>query len=405
MKLLRLLADQLAVALQNARDYREKIEQAIRDPLTGLLNHRAFQERLGSELARARREGYEVALVALDLDHFKPINDRCGHAVGDEALRAFARTISTSLRASDIAGRVGGDEFMVAMHGTSVVDAQEVVARLRAALAAITVGPTRETLTISAGIAMYPRAAEYQTDLMRFADGAMYWSKSRGRDRVSVYSPDTGEALSPEEKAEHAQRSSLIRTVHALARAVDAKDGYTHMHSQRVAFYAATLALSLGLDTERVEAIRTAGVLHDVGKIGIPDSILLKAGKLDEEEFVEMRRHSELGRDIIAGAGMTEIADWVCHLHERFDGRGYPFGIAGEDIPLESRILSAADALEAMTYARVYRPALRLDDALAELEDAAGSQFDPLVAARLVELVRTGELLVGDLQLEVQQAV
>jgi len=325
--------------------------------------------------------------------------------VGDEALRAFARTISTSVRPSDIAGRVGGDEFMVAMHGTSVIDAQEVVARLRAALAAITVGPTRETLTISAGIAMYPRAAEYQTDLMRFADGAMYWSKSRGRDRVSVYSPDTGEALSPEEKAEHAQRSSLIRTVHALARAVDAKDGYTHMHSQRVAFYAATLALSLGLDPERVEAIRTAGVLHDVGKIGIPDSILLKPGRLDEDEFAEMRRHSELGRDIIAGAGMTEIADWVCHLHERLDGRGYPFGIAGEDIPLESRILAAADALEAMTYARVYRPALRLEDALAEIEGAAGSQFDPLVAASLVELVRSGELVVGDLQLEVQEAV
>jgi diguanylate cyclase (GGDEF)-like protein len=405
LKLLRLLADQLAVALQNARDYREKIEQAIRDPLTGLLNHRAFQERLGSELARARREGYEVALVALDLDHFKPINDRCGHAVGDEALRAFARTISTSLRASDIAGRVGGDEFMVAMHGTSVVEAQEVVARLRASLAAITVGPTRETLTISAGISMYPRAAEYQADLMRFADGAMYWSKSRGRDRVSVYAPDSGEALSPEEKAEHAQRSSLIRTVHALARAVDAKDGYTHMHSQRVAFYAATLALSLGLDTERVEMIRTAGVLHDVGKIGIPDRILLKAGKLDDDEVVEMRRHSELGRDIISGAGMTEIADWVCHLHERFAGGGYPFGIAGEDIPLESRILSVADALEAMTYARVYRPAMLVDDALAELERAAGSQFDPLVSARLVELVRSGELLVGDVQLEVQEAV
>ncbi len=405
LKLLRLLADQLAVAIQNARDYREKIEQAIRDPLTGLLNHRAFQERLGSELARARREGYEVALVALDVDHFKPINDRCGHAVGDEALRACAHTISASLRASDIAARVGGDEFMVAMHGTSVSEAEEVVARLRSALASITIGPTRETLTISAGIAMYPRAAEYQADLMRFADGAMYWSKSRGRDRVSVYAPDSGEALSPEEKAEHAHRSSLIRTVHALARAVDAKDGYTHLHSQRVAFYAATLAVSLELDPERVEMVRTAGVLHDVGKIGIPDRILLKPGKLDEEEFGEMRRHSELGRDIIAGAGMSEIADWVCQLHERFDGHGYPFGTAGDDIPLESRILAVADALEAMTCPRVYRPAMLLEDALAELERSAGGQFDPHVAMRLVTLVRSGELQVGDVQLAVQEAV
>jgi diguanylate cyclase (GGDEF)-like protein len=396
LKLLRLLADQLAIALQNARDYREKLEQAIRDPLTGLFNHRAFQERLGVELSRARREGYEVALVALDLDHFKPINDRCGHGVGDQALIALARTISTSLRPSDVAGRVGGDEFMVALPGAGVSEAQLVVSRLRAALAEVTVGPTRETLTLSAGIAVYPRAAEYQADLMRFADGAMYWSKSRGRDRVSVYSSDNGEALSPEEKAEHAQRASLIRTVHALARAVDAKDGYTHLHSQRVAFYAATLAVSLGLAAERVDMIRTAGVLHDVGKIGITDGILLKPGPLSEEEFEEMRRHSELGRDIIAGAGMTEIADWVLHLHERYDGGGYPNGVAGEAIPIESRILAAADALEAMTYPRVYRPALTMNDALAELERGAGSQFDPVVALKLVELVGKGELVVGN---------
>jgi diguanylate cyclase (GGDEF)-like protein len=405
LKLLRLLADQLAIALQNARDYRDKIEQAICDPLTGLLNHRAFQERLGSELARGRREGYEVALVALDIDHFKPINDRCGHAVGDEALLACARTISGSMRVSDIAGRVGGDEFMIALHGTSVREAQDVVARLRDALSSISIGPTRETLTISAGIAMYPRAAEYQTDLMRFADGAMYWSKSSGRDRVSVYSPDTGEALSPEEKAEHAQRSSLVRTVHALARAVDAKDGYTHLHSQRVAFYAATLAVSLGLDSERVEMVRTAGVLHDVGKIGIPDRVLLKPGRLSEAEFTEMRRHSELGRDIIAGAGMSEIADWVCNLHERYGGGGYPSGVAGDLIPLESRILAVADALEAMTCPRVYRPALRLEDALDELERSAGSQFDPEVATRTIELVRSGELQVADAQALVREAV
>jgi diguanylate cyclase (GGDEF)-like protein len=404
LKLLCLLADQLAIALQNARDYRDKLEQAIRDPLTGLLNHRAFQERLGVELARARRDGTEVSLVALDIDHFKPINDRCGHGVGDEALVALARTISSSLRPSDVAGRVGGDEFMVALPGAGEAQAKAVVARLREALASVTVGPTRETLTLSAGIAVYPRAAEYQADLMRFADGAMYWSKSSGRDRVSVYSAESGEALSPEEKAEHAQRASLVRTVHALARAVDAKDGYTHLHSQRVAFYAATLAISLGLEGERVDMIRTAGVLHDVGKIGITDGILLKPGKLTDEEFAVMRRHSELGRDIIAGAGMSEIADWVCHLHERYDGRGYPHGMAGERIPLESRILAAADALEAMTYPRVYRPALPLEEALGELERGSGSQFDPAVAAKLVGLVRSEELQLGNSGLDMAEA-
>jgi HD-GYP domain-containing protein (c-di-GMP phosphodiesterase class II) len=137
-------------------------------------------------------------------------------------------------------------------------------------------------------------------------------------------------------------------------------------------------------------------VLHDVGKIGITDSILLKPGPLTPEEFDEMRRHSELGRDIIAGAGMVEIADWVLHLHERYDGSGYPNGVAGENIPLESRILAAADALEAMTYPRVYRPALTVKDALAELERSAHTQFDPAVATMLIELVRSGQLVVGN---------
>jgi len=181
--------------------------------------------------------------------------------------------------------------------------------------------------------------------------------------------------------------------VHALARAVDAKDGYTHSHSQRVARYAAELGRALGLPEDRLELLRTAGVLHDVGKIGIPDAVLLKPAKLDADEFAVMRRHSELGRDIIAGAGLEEIATWVMHLHERFDGRGYPDGLAAARIPLESRILHCADALEAMTSSRIYRPGMAVERALAELERGAGSQFDPQVAATLVDLVVEGDLL------------
>jgi HD-GYP domain-containing protein (c-di-GMP phosphodiesterase class II) len=134
-------------------------------------------------------------------------------------------------------------------------------------------------------------------------------------------------------------------------------------------------------------------VLHDVGKIGIPDAVLLKPAKLDDDEFAVMRRHSELGRDIIAGAGLEEIATWVLHLHERFDGRGYPGALAAEEIPLESRILHCADALEAMTSSRIYRPGMPTERALAELERGAGTQFDPHVAAALIDLVRDGDLL------------
>lgn len=191
-------------------------------------------------------------------------------------------------------------------------------------------------------------------------------------------------------------RVGLVNTIHALARAVDAKDGYTHQHSGRVARYSAILAAKFGISGDNLEKIRTVGVLHDVGKIGISDTILLAPRKLTDEEFAVMCRHSELGRDIIAGAGMPDVAEWVLHLHERWDGSGYPGGLVGEDIPLESRLLHCADALEAMTSSRVYRSALPLEVAIDELERGKGTAFDPVVAEVLLKLLGTGELVVGE---------
>jgi diguanylate cyclase (GGDEF)-like protein len=360
--------------------------EAAKDPLTGLLNHRAFQERLAEELKRAERGQYPVAVVSLDLDDFKGINSALGHAAGDNALRTVAAALRDELRAGDVCGRVGGDEFMLALIDADVGVADLIVDRVRTRVAG-------ESLGVSAGIVSFPRHGTSQDELLHLAAGAMYWAKSHGKARTFVYSDAIDFALSAEEAAERNLRAGLVNTVHALARAVDAKDGYTHSHSQRVARYAAELGHALGLREERLEMLRTAGVLHDVGKIGIPDAVLLKPAKLDNAEFAVMRRHSELGRDIIAGAGLEEIAEWVLHLHERFDGGGYPDNLSGEEIPLESRILHCADALEAMTSSRIYRPGMELDRALAELERGAGSQFDPHVAAALIDLVREGDLL------------
>lgn len=370
----------------------EELQEARKDPLTGLLNHRAFQERLGEELRRAERERYSVAIIAIDLDDFKRINDAWGHACGDDALRVLADLLGTQLRPSDISGRVGGDEFMVALPRADSTAAQEVVARLRAKAASILVGPARQPLAISAGIAEFPRHSLAQEELLHLADGAMYWAKTTGKDRSFIYSADANLALSPAEAAERNLKQGLVNTVHALAAAVDAKDGYTHSHSRRVAHYAGTLAEALGLEPARLEEVRTAGVLHDVGKIGISDTILLLARKLSPDEFAILRRHSELGRDIIAGAGMPEVADWVLHLHERVDGRGYPDGLVGEEIPIECRVLHCADALEAMTSSRVYRAALPLEVALEELERGMGTQFDAAVARVLIDLVRSGQI-------------
>ncbi len=386
--------DEIGVLARDFDALADELLEALKDPLTGQLNHRAFQECLAKELERARREGTQLSLVALDIDDFKIVNDALGHAAGDEALRRLSHSIAAELRPYDLSGRVGGDEFMIALPGTGPADAVAVVERVRRRASEVETS-TGQELTVSAGIATFPDHTPDQARLMHLADGAMYWSKSHGKDRVFVYSSAIDFALSPEEAAARNLRAGLVNTVHALARAVDAKDGYTHSHSQRVARYAGTLAEHLGLRDERLEMIRTAGVLHDVGKIGISDAVLLKPAKLDEDEWIEMRRHSELGRDIIAGAGMPELANWVYHLHESFGGGGYPDDLAGDQIPLESRILHVVDALEAMTSSRVYRTALSLEVAVEELRRGAGRQFDPVVVTAVLELIRDGEIVVG----------
>jgi diguanylate cyclase (GGDEF)-like protein len=387
--------DSMAAELDTVHEHLEAL--ALTDPLTGLLNHRAFKERLEQELRRAEREGYSVAVVALDVDNFKQVNDTWGHAAGDEGLQWVARSFRVHVRPSDICGRVGGDEFCVAIVRSTAEMAEEVVERLRAHVAKLELGPAGQSFTISAGVAEFPRHSLAREELMHLADGAMYWAKSSGRNRTCLYSADSGFALSAEEQAADAVREGLVNTVHALAKAVDAKDGYTSMHSQRVGRYAAALARKLGLDEEQIDKIRTAGVLHDVGKIGISDAILQKAATLDGDEWAIMRRHSELGHDIIAGASMHDIADFVLHLHERWDGAGYPTGLAGEDIPLASRILHVADALEAMTSSRVYRDGMPVAQALVELELCCGDQVDPIVTRALIELVNSGDLeVIGD---------
>jgi putative nucleotidyltransferase with HDIG domain len=181
-----------------------------------------------------------------------------------------------------------------------------------------------------------------------------------------------------------------LADVMALARTLGRRDPYIHFHSQRVAFYAEALAQRLGLTDRRKNDIRIAGLIHDIGKVAVPEAILRKPGPLTAEEETVMRRHSEVGADIIAGAGLWEIALWVRHLHERIDGRGYPDGLAGDDIPIESRILAAADAFEAMSSPRVYRAATPVADVLIELERESGAQFDIRVVRPLANLVSGG---------------
>jgi diguanylate cyclase (GGDEF)-like protein/putative nucleotidyltransferase with HDIG domain len=370
---------------------------AHEDPLTTLPNKRAFDDRLDAELRRAAREYYPVALVALDLDCFKQINDTWGHAVGDDALVRLALHIDAELRPGDFCGRVGGDEFALALVRADAHSAERVLDRLRRALDNVTVGPAGERLAFSAGIAEFPRHSSERDRLMRCADTALYSGKASGRGRATIYSPQaSGEGLSPEKSEEAVSRRSLLSTLQALAKAVDGKNRFTAGHSERVATYAVALARSLGFSEERLDALRQAALLHDVGKIGIRETILTKEAPLNLEELEEMERHSELGRAMLSGAGMPELARWVHHLHERFDGDGYPSGLAGREIAVESRILHVADALDQMARPSPLRRTRPLREALAELSYCSGSRVDPDIAARAIDLVQSGDLkLVG----------
>jgi diguanylate cyclase (GGDEF)-like protein len=392
------LAGSLDAIAGTMASFQERLDAAVlHDPLTGLLNHRGLHDALQAALAAAAKGRDKLAVVVLDIDHFEALNAAGGHEAGDEALRTAARVLRQELEPGDVCGRTGGDEFLLALPRADAWRAERVVERLRRAVAGAPVARGTRRISFSAGIAEFPRDAETQAGHTRLAGGALYRAKRSGRNRCVVYSSFVDAPLSPLEEAERARTAGLANTIHALARAVDLKDGYTHQHSARVAHYAAVLARSLGMTDQEVEQIRTAGVLHDVGKVGVADAVLLKPARLTDEEFLEMQRHSALGRDIIAGAGMPEIAEWVLCLHERWDGRGYPQRLAGEEIPFASRVLGVADAFEAMTSSRLYRRGMPVEKALAELERCAGDMFDPVVVEAMVALVRSGGIPVGEI--------
>ena len=383
------LADELAEGQQSLAAL------ALEDPLTGLPNKRAFHDRLEAELGRAAREYYPVSVVAMDLDKFKQINDTWGHAVGDDALKKLSRELQRQLRAGDLAGRLGGDEFMLALVRADVATAEKVLQRITDALKAVEVGPGRQKIRFSAGIAEFPRHSADVEQIVNRADAALYWVKAHGRGTWHVYSDEAGDVLGTDKPADDGvRRRSMMSTLQQLAKAVDAKNRFTADHSDRVAAYAVTLAQSLKLHDERVERIRTAALLHDVGKIGVPSPVLLKEGPLNLDDLDQLARHSELGHAMIAGGGMPEEARIVFHVHERWDGGGYPDKLTGEDIPLESRIICAADALDWATRPSAHRKVRPLREALAELEFSAGTKLDPEICARMVSMVKGGELRV-----------
>ncbi|HEY0631039.1 MAG TPA: diguanylate cyclase [Thermoleophilaceae bacterium] len=359
-------------------------DAARTDALTGLLNRRGFQELMEIETERALRSARPLAIIVGDLDHFKHLNDRFGHAAGDLALRRFGEIASSASRRIDAVARIGGEEFALLLPDTEQHAAYLLAERLRRAVKEP--GVDGELPSVSFGVASFPTHAADAEALMHAADQALYAAKAMGRDRSVIYNPEVlasvlGGNLEPVAGNEH------LSAVLVLAETLDLRDSGTASHSQTVGRLAALIAKALGFDDARVERIRLAGMLHDIGKIGIPDWILHKPGKLDEAEWAEIKKHPEMGARIAASAKLDDISEWILCHHERVDGRGYPAGLPADEIPVEARILAVADAYEAMTSDRVYRRAMPASDAERELCDQSGSQFDAEVVDALLSAI------------------
>jgi diguanylate cyclase (GGDEF)-like protein len=352
--------------------------QARTDTLTRLGNRRAFEDDLGLTIASRAETAQPFTLLAVDLDGLKLINDRKGHPAGDAQIKTVADCLRDVVGVDGGVYRTGGDEFMVilpgrrAWHGLNLAARIDQLTRTRTGGRAVSIGLTESIET------------EGRHLLMNQADIALYEAK-RTRLSAVAYHPGLSPAVdgNRDDLPSHEQRALAA----ALARAVDAKDAGTRSHSETVAQLCVAIGERLQVDPTGLERLRIAGLLHDVGKIGVADAILQKPGSLAPDELSAMTEHVEIGHAILLAAELPIEAHWVLHHHERMDGRGYPAGMSGASIPVESKIIAVADAFEAMTGTRPYREAVSVEEAIVELQANAGTQFDTRCVDALVDAV------------------
>jgi diguanylate cyclase (GGDEF)-like protein/putative nucleotidyltransferase with HDIG domain len=366
-----------------SRQQAQLLEAEHRDPLTELLNHGALVAELTERLERSRARDTSVAIALLDIDNFRLLNETHGHEAGDLVLLRVAGHLQEHLAADDVLGRYGPDEFLLVRVGTDQDEMASDLERICAGLRSVSVrfGESDDLpVTASAGIAVSPRHAVAVTELLSAAAVAVGEAKSGGGDAVRI-APS-----GPERRLFNGSFDVLS----GLVIAVDTKDRYTKRHSEDVARYAVFLARRIGLDDETLETIRLAGLLHDVGKIGIPDELLRKPGRLEAGEYDVFKQHVALGDAIVRDLPHVErIREGIRFHHERWDGRGYLEGLEGGDIPIVGRILAVADAFSAMTTTRPYRKALPVVEALKRLGDAADSQLEEGLVIAFIDGIET----------------
>lgn len=388
-----------SIAIKNAHIYEKAYLEARTDELTGVLNRRYFYELIHKEFEK-NKEG-SLALLIINLDDFKLFNQLYGVKQGDIALKAIADILKASIGGNGYIARYSAKEFAILLPGYDVYLAKRLTESIRDQIGTIgknILNYRQKSITISAGISIAPFGAKSVKELLDNADHAVYQVKRKGKNAIKVFDTFVTSDRQLADETDYVNVYDEYKsTIYALTAAIDAKDHYTFNHSDNVAAYAVVLAKALSLNKDIIENIRQAALLHDIGKISIPERILNKPGKLSEEEYRVMQGHVEASIDIIRHLpSLDYVVPAVLGHHERYDGRGYPRRIAGEDIPLTARILGLADAFDAMISKRCYKSEIPVDQVLNILLEEAGKQFDPQLVSLFISLVESGQVKVGN---------
>jgi len=397
--------------ISERRKLMEELERlSITDDLTRLYNHRYFREKFRYEYLRATRYRQPLSCIMADIDFFKTVNDTYGHPAGDEVLKAVAGAIRRAVRDVDIVTRYGGEEFAVLLPNTSPAGARSCAEHVWSAIGAASIRLPQGVIhiTASVGVATLDRSCRAEEDLLRHADQALYAAKRRGRNNVCSWNelqeePTPGAALGAAASVNTLRRAVKDLALRMKTRQLEAARPMVfsileaspslQRHVAQVIAYSDLLGRAAGLGAEDIETVRFAALFHDIGKLAVPDRILLKSGPLTPEERRHMNEHILVGEELATEIGVPEReVSIIRHHHERFDGEGIPDGVRGDRIPLGSRIIAIADAYESMTAGRPYRAALAPAQALEEIQRCSGAQFDPALVQAFHAALQTSSL-------------
>ena len=393
IEFLQTLLNNASAIMENAKQFEEVKKEAITDELTGLYNHRYFYETANQWLQEEKYHSFTIAMI--DIDHFKIYNDLYGHSAGDSALKKIADIIKSNLYEEDFLVRYGGEEFMLLLPLTMEGDAFRAIEKVRKNIenAFLHSSDIREFLTVSIGAATYPLHGKTLEEIVNKADLAVKKGKKTGRNKAIIYSDAELEKTQYTDDIQEKIDDAYLSSIYALAATIDAKDHYTFGHSNNVALLSKRIAKAAGYNDSSVDLIHSAGLLHDIGKVGIPEHVLSKPGVLIPEERTIMESHVLQSISIIKHIpNLIETVPIIISHHEHFDGSGYPRQIKGESIPKLGRILCLADSFDAMTTDRPYRKGLTFEQAIYEVKRNKGTHFDPELCDLLIELIEKGEI-------------